>query len=179
MKSGEPRARACPLSTCMCQWSAHSLPKNDSCVGITVSVGHTLENPAPIDNLGVILHGSHFCRTPAPNPLHQGWLWGRDVGALGPLREPVSGGGASWRHCLNQTAGFSKVPPTKMLTRAHAHREFRLWGQTRSRDFNFNTDPAQRNQEQHDSRADPRMEDQLVKLGEPQARACVETPTST
>ena len=40
------------------------------------------------------------------------------------------------------------------------------------RDFNFNMNPAQRHLAQHDSRADPRMEDWLVKLGEPQARAC-------
>ena len=90
--------------------------------------------------------------------------------------ESQSQGGVSWRHCLNKRAGFSKVLLIKMLTRAHAHQEFRLWGQTGDRDFNFNINPAQRHLAQHDSRADPRMEDQLVKLGGPQARAC---PPST
>ena len=107
------RARACPPSTCMCQWSAHSLTKNDNCVKITVFAGHTLENPAPIDNLGVILHGSHFCRTPAPNPLHQGWRWGRDVGALGPLREPVSGGGPRGDTVSIRQQGSQKCHPQK------------------------------------------------------------------
>jgi len=115
VKLGEPQARASRPSTCVCQEFAHTLAKNDNCAKIIIFVGHTLENPAPIDNLGVILHGSHFCRTPASNPLHQEWLWGRDWGHWGHFESQSQGG------ALMETLSQSKSRVLKSAAHKNAH----------------------------------------------------------